>query len=73
MESEVRAMTATKIQTEPIVEASLSPYKGSWVAIRDGKVVADALDPIELREKSDVREDDFFVLVPSDLDTALLL
>jgi len=39
-------------------------YAGSWVAIRDGKVIADALDSVELRNKPEVKEDDFLMPVP---------
>jgi Family of unknown function (DUF5678) len=48
----------------PEVLEDLTKYAGSWVAIRDGKVIADALDPVELRDKSEVKEDDFLMLVP---------
>jgi hypothetical protein len=36
--------------SELVIRESLKPYAGSWVAIRDGKVVANALDAVELRE-----------------------
>ncbi len=52
------------IHQEPEVHEDLTPYAGSWVAIRDGKVVASALDPIELRDRPDHREDDLLMPVP---------
>jgi hypothetical protein len=58
-------MPTREIQRDQIVDEDLTRYCGSWVAIRDRKVVAHALDPIELREQAGVREDDLFVLVPS--------
>lgn len=66
-------MPTQEIQRDPIVDEDLAPYRGSWVAIRDGKVIADALDPVELRDHKDVREDDWFVLVPSADEGAFLL
>jgi hypothetical protein len=52
------------IHQEPQVHEDLTPYAGSWVAIRDGKVVASALDSVELRDHPDVREDDLLMPVP---------
>jgi hypothetical protein len=52
------------IQQGPEVLEDLSKYAGSWVAIRDGKVIADALDSVELRNKPGVKEDDFLMPVP---------
>jgi len=52
------------ITQDPLICEDLTPYAGSWVAIRDGKVVATALDAVELRETDDVREDDFLMPVP---------
>jgi hypothetical protein len=48
----------------PEVLEDLTKYAGSWVAIRDGKVIADALDSVELRDKPEVKEDDFLMPVP---------
>jgi hypothetical protein len=49
---------------DPQVDEDLTPYAGSWVAIRDGKVIASALDSVELRDHEDVRSDDFLMPVP---------
>ena len=49
---------------EPQILEDLTPYAGSWVAIRAGKVVASALDPVELRDRPDHREDDLLMPVP---------
>jgi hypothetical protein len=48
----------------PEVLEDLTKYAGSWVAIRDGKVIADALDSVELRDKPEVKEGDFLMPVP---------
>jgi len=52
------------ITQDPQICEDLTPYAGSWVAIRDGKVVASALDAVELRDNPVVREDDFLMPVP---------
>lgn len=66
-------MAVKEIQQDLYITDDLSPYRGSWVSIRDGKVVASALDPVELRNGPDHREDDLLVLVPSQARSALLL
>lgn len=66
-------MTPTDIQSERFVTDDLTPYRGSWVAIRDGKIIDSALDPIELRDRPGVRNDDELVLVPSKASSTLLL
>ena len=49
-------------QQEVMPKGDLAPYAGKWVALRDGEVVASALDAELLRENPDVQDDD--VLVP---------
>jgi hypothetical protein len=66
-------VSTKEIQTEPVVRDDLTPYQGSWVAIRDGKVIAHDLDPIRLRDNEEVRETDFFLLVPSEATELLIL
>ncbi len=61
------------ITQDPQVCEDLTPYAGSWVAIRDGKVVASALDSVELRDNPDVREDDFLMPVPDGAAGILIL
>lgn len=63
----------TEIQREPFASEDLTPYQGSWVAIRNGIVVAHALDPIELRDREDVRGDDLLLLVPLKARELLIL
>lgn len=43
----------------------LSPYVGMWVALRDGHVVASAVDAVTLRDDDAVRPDDVLMRVPS--------
>lgn len=52
------------IHQGPQVNEDLTKYAGSWVAIRDGKVIASALDSVELRNDPEVREDDLLMPVP---------
>ncbi len=56
----------------PEVLEDLTRYAGSWVAIRDGKVIADALDSVELRNKPEVKQDDFLMPVPDAGSSAFL-
>jgi hypothetical protein len=51
-------------QADLVIREDLTPYAGSWVAIRDGKVVASALDAVELRDKPAVYADDMLMPVP---------
>jgi hypothetical protein len=48
----------------PEVREDLTKYAGSWVAIRDGKVIASALDSVQLRDRPEVKDDDFLMPVP---------
>jgi hypothetical protein len=59
-----RRLEMAAIHQGPEVLEDLTRYAGSWVAIRDGKVVADALDSVELRNNPEVKEDDFLMPVP---------
>ena len=63
----------TVIHQEPLVTEDLRPYAGSWVAIRDGKVIAAALDAVELRDHPDVREDDLLMPVPDATEGVFVL
>ncbi len=66
-------LTAKTIQQEPLVLDDLSKYRGSWVAIRDGHVIDSGLDPVELRDRENVKESDVFLLVPSEQASTLFL
>ncbi|MGH9019509.1 MAG: hypothetical protein ACRDV0_00600 [Acidimicrobiales bacterium] len=49
----------------------LTPYEGSWVALREGRVVDGDADPAALRQR--VRQSDKLLLVPrSDVDALIL-
>lgn len=61
------------VRQGPAVLEDLTKYAGSWVAIRDGKVIADALDSVELRNRPEVKEDDFLMPVPDAGSGAFLL
>jgi hypothetical protein len=66
-------MTVLQHQGAVVIKDDLTPYRGRWVAIRDGHVVADALDSVELRDRKDVHEDDYLMLVPSQYAKTLVL
>ena len=66
-------MPIQEIQREPIVQDDLTPYRGSWVALREGKVIASAIDPIQLRDNDVVRDTDLLVLVPTNSEGTFLL
>jgi hypothetical protein len=61
------------LQSDLVIREDLTPYAGSWVAIRDGKVVASALDAVELRDTPEVREDDVLMPVPDRTDGVYIL
>lgn len=49
-------------QLEP--QEDLSPYMGKWVALRNGKVIANDLSAKGLRSKAEVRPTDVIMPVP---------
>lgn len=57
-------MTVDEIQRAHLPKDDLKPYAGRWVALRDGHVVADALDAITLRDDPTVHDDDMILPVP---------
>ncbi len=66
------AVSIRTIQDDLVTE-DLAQYKGSWIAIRDGKVVAAAPNPDQLFEDQNVRDDDEISLVPVNPGMALFL
>lgn len=61
------------IQNDPLVTDDLAAYAGAWVAIRDGRVVASALDPVELRHNPAVHDHDVVMPVPPDGGATLIV
>jgi len=55
-------MTVAERQQKLAAKQDLSRYAGQWVALRDGYVIAAALDAVTLREQPGVQEDD--ILIP---------
>jgi hypothetical protein len=66
-------MPAREAQREPIVKDDLAPYRGSWVAVRDGKVISSALSSIQLKDKPDVHPGDLFIMVPTGVGWSILI
>jgi hypothetical protein len=64
---------AVNHQSDLVIREDLTPYAGSWVAIRDGKVVASALDAVQLRDTPEVHEDDVLMPVPDRTDGVYIL
>jgi hypothetical protein len=60
-------------QSDLVIREDLASYAGSWVAIRDGKVVASALDSVELRDKPEVQDDDVLMPVPDRTEGVYIL
>lgn len=56
-------LTVAEAQKELHPKESLAPYAGSWVALRDGTVVASAPSSVELRDDPRVLDTD--VLMPA--------
>jgi len=59
-------MATKEIQREDFVQDDLTPYRGSWVAVRDGRVVANAVEPVQFLNNPAVQEGDTIVLVPTE-------
>jgi hypothetical protein len=57
------AVDVKRAQEELEPREDLSAYAGQWVALRDGHVVAAAVDPASLTANPDVREDDEIIPV----------
>jgi hypothetical protein len=60
-------------QADLVIHEDLKPYAGSWVALRAGKVVASALDAVELRDKPEVHADDVLMPVPDRTEGVYIL
>lgn len=60
-------------QARIIAQEDLTPYRGRWVALRCGRVIASDVDGESLRDNPDVREDDVLTPVPAHDDGAYLL
>jgi hypothetical protein len=55
-------MTVAERQQQLAPKEDLSPYAGQWVALRDGHVIARAMDAVTLRDRPGIQEND--VLIP---------
>lgn len=51
-------------QEKTLPKDDLRLYAGQWIALRDGRVVTSAPDPVALRDHPDVRGDDLLTPVP---------
>ncbi len=65
-------MTAVEREQERLApKEDLRPYRGQWVALREGYVVASNVDPTALFDRSDLRED-MIIPVPDHPDDVIL-
>jgi hypothetical protein len=73
---EEAGMTVDQLEREQdklLPVEDLTPYRGQWVALRDGHVIASALDPLELRDNDAVRDGDVLTPVPMQADGIYIL
>jgi Family of unknown function (DUF5678) len=54
-------------------DVDLEPYRGRWVAVRDGRIVASDVDTAALRVDPAVESTDAIVLVPTKEEGLFLL
>jgi hypothetical protein len=69
-------MTVDKLEREQgklLPAEDLSPYRGQWIALREGRVIASDLDPIALRDNAAVDETDALLPVPAQEDSIFIL
>lgn len=52
-------------QSKTLPVDDLTPYRGQWVAVREGHVIASDLDATSLRDQPEVRDDDVLIPVPT--------
>jgi hypothetical protein len=62
-----------RAQDDSLPKEDLTPYEGLWVALRNGYVIAAALDPRLVREDPAVRIDDVLLAVPRGRDSILIV
>jgi hypothetical protein len=66
-------MTVAESQQTMVPKEDLTPYKGRWVALRDGHVVADAHSAISLRNDDRVGVTDMIMPVPEQAGGTFIL
>lgn len=62
-----------KEQDKVLAHEDLSPYRGQWVALRSGRVIASDVDADSLRANPAVQEDDILTPVPTQEDGIYIL
>lgn len=60
-------------QGKALSHDDLSAYRGQWVALRDGRVIASDFDAATLRDKFEVESTDELTPVPLDGDGIYIL
>jgi hypothetical protein len=64
-------MPTKEIQQESLIDEDVTPYRGNWVVVRDGRIIANGLTPGQLQ--SEMQEGDYLVLIPSQANGTLVL
>jgi hypothetical protein len=65
-EEEAALMTALETEQARIIAGEdLAAYRGRWVALRSGRVIASDVDAESLRNHPDVQESDVLTPVPA--------
>jgi hypothetical protein len=68
----MKNMETVAVQQEPIALDDLSPFRGQWVALREGRVVGSAQDPLTLFEDASFNTNDVLLPVPSTDGTLII-
>ncbi len=71
--SRVLLMPNHVIQERPLSNEDLSPYRGQWVVLREGHVIASGSTPEEARASADVNDSDLILLVPDSSSNSVFL
>jgi hypothetical protein len=64
-------MPTKEIQKESLIDEDVTPYRGRWVVVRDGRIITSGLTPGQLQ--SGMQDGDYLVLIPSQADGTLVL
>jgi hypothetical protein len=73
-DEETAAMTVLeKEQARALAHEDLTPYRGRWVALREGRVIASDVDGESLRDNPEVGPDDVLTPVPAHEEGSYLL
>jgi len=61
------------IQERPLSNEDLAPYRGQWVVLREGLVIASGSTPEEVRSAVEIESADLILLVPDSSSNSVFL